>query len=358
MSEVFGRSAVYKTTGLVYFLFILGSALTPSFAGLLVCRLLAGALGGPCVAITGGTVADMYSEKYRADAMSALMMSGFLGSALGPVIGGFCAVYKGWRWTQWSALIVAGVALIELAPMHETYKKVILRRRAKERGEQKVPIREEQTSGEFAHNILTIVLLRPLHMLFTEPIVTLFSLYNAFALGTLYGFFSAYPIVLGNVYGFNEWETGLTFIGTCVGVLLGWVAAIVIQHTIYLRKWRRAGDEGLAPEHRLYSAMLGSLGIPIGLFWFAWTARPSIHWISPTLAGVPFAFGNVSIFSKSNIPYPHGLRNQVANINHSYSSIVHGRFLWSAVRCFRHGQQRHRSIQLSRCVSSFLNTDV
>jgi hypothetical protein len=32
------------------------------------------------------------------------------------------------------------------------------------------------------------------------------------------------------------------------------------------------------------------------LFWFAWSARPSTHWISPVLAGVPFAWGNVCIF--------------------------------------------------------------
>ena len=120
MSEVFGRSTVYKVTGAAYFLFILGSALTPTFAGLLVCRFLAGCLGGPCVAITGGTTADLYPERTRADCMSALMMAGFLGSALGPVIGGFCALYRGWRWTQWAALIVAGVALLMLAPMRET----------------------------------------------------------------------------------------------------------------------------------------------------------------------------------------------------------------------------------------------
>lgn len=32
------------------------------------------------------------------------------------------------------------------------------------------------------------------------------------------------------------------------------------------------------------------------LFWFAWTSRPGIHWIVPTLAGIPFAWGNLCIF--------------------------------------------------------------
>lgn len=37
------------------------------------------------------------------------------------------------------------------------------------------------------------------------------------------------------------------------------------------------------------------------LFWFAWTARSNIHWISPILAGVPFAFANISLFIASII---------------------------------------------------------
>jgi hypothetical protein len=32
------------------------------------------------------------------------------------------------------------------------------------------------------------------------------------------------------------------------------------------------------------------------LVWFALTAKTSIHWIVPVLAGVPFAFGNVTVF--------------------------------------------------------------
>lgn len=55
LSETFGRSAVYKITAAIYFLFVLGSALTPTLVGLLICRLLAGMAGGPCVPITGGT---------------------------------------------------------------------------------------------------------------------------------------------------------------------------------------------------------------------------------------------------------------------------------------------------------------
>ena len=32
------------------------------------------------------------------------------------------------------------------------------------------------------------------------------------------------------------------------------------------------------------------------LFWFGWSARSDVHWISPVLAGIPFAWGNLCIF--------------------------------------------------------------
>ena len=37
------------------------------------------------------------------------------------------------------------------------------------------------------------------------------------------------------------------------------------------------------------------------LFWFGWTARPSIHWISPVIAEGFFSFGNLLVFSCSSL---------------------------------------------------------
>jgi hypothetical protein len=42
--------------------------------------------------------------------------------------------------------------------------------------------------------------------------------------------------------------------------------------------------------------MFGSFGITIGLFWFAWVSRASVHWMVPIIAAIPFAWGNLSIF--------------------------------------------------------------
>jgi hypothetical protein len=43
--------------------------------------------------------------------------------------------------------------------------------------------------------------------------------------------------------------------------------------------------------------MIGSVALPVGIFWFAWTAAPnSIPWIVSILAGVPFGFGVGLVF--------------------------------------------------------------
>lgn len=107
VSETFGRNVVYKITAPIFILFLAGSGLSKSFASLCVCRALAGIVGGPVLAVGAGTSADLYPTHNRAVATSMFIMMPFLGPSLGPVIGGFAADFKGWRWTQWSSIIIA-----------------------------------------------------------------------------------------------------------------------------------------------------------------------------------------------------------------------------------------------------------
>ncbi|KAK4539456.1 hypothetical protein LTR36_010933 [Oleoguttula mirabilis] len=299
ISETFGRSIVYKGSAPIFMLFILGAGFSKTFGGLLVCRLLAGMSGGPVLAVGAGTNADLFPPRTRAISSTFYVMAPFLGPALGPVIGGFVAQYKGYRWTQWCTIFIALAAYAFILPMQETYKKIILKRRAK-RMNIAAPAAATQVKGlAYFKLLVTVTLARPVHMLVTEPIVLFFSMYTAFTFSVLFGFFAAYPFTFESVYGFNTWQYGLTFLGIGIGVLLAVVTAIVLDRKVYMAKHRQALKEGrtvVAPEHRLYVGMVGAFGVPIGLFWFAWTARPDVHWISPVLAGIPFAWGNLCVF--------------------------------------------------------------
>jgi len=151
--------------------------------------------------------------------------------------------------------------------------------------------------------ILTATLFRPVHMLFAEPLVGFTSLYSAFIFAVLFAFFAAFPHVFGGVYNFEVYQIGLTFIGVGVGVILGVATSMLIDRLVYVQKHHKALSEGkrqAEPEHRLYGAMVGSLGIPIGLFWLGWAARKDVHWIVPIIGSVPFAWGNLSVF----VSYP------------------------------------------------------
>jgi hypothetical protein len=50
------------------------------------------------------------------------------------------------------------------------------------------------------------------------------------------------------------------------------------------------------PEARLPMSMVGACALPIGLFWFAWTNSPDIHWMASITAGAPFGFGMILVF--------------------------------------------------------------
>jgi hypothetical protein len=92
-----------------------------------------------------------------------------------------------------------------------------------------------------------------------------------------------------------------------IGVVLGGINTIIVDRTIYQKKYREAlakGKSHVEPEHRLYTAMIGGSGMVIGLFWFGWCADQGVHWAPTVLGVIPFAWGNICVFvSRTNLEY-------------------------------------------------------
>jgi MFS family permease len=299
LSETFGRKLAYLSTIPISLLFTLGAGCSQNFGTLLVCRFFAGAFGAGCLAIGAGTNSDLWPPISRAAASAVFLLAPFLGPAIGPPVGGFAVMAKGWRWTQWPILMIGLAALIFGVFQEETYKKIILQRRARKLN---IPPPPNPLPPGLARVkfILFVTVFRPIRMLITEPIVAYFSIYTAFNFSVLFGFFDAFPIVFQGVYHFNIGESGLTFLGIGLGCCIATGIFIVMDRLTYRKKTLAARAKGdmspLPPEQRLHSAMLGSFLLPISLFWFAWTAREDIHWIVPLLATVPFGIGNLLVF--------------------------------------------------------------
>lgn len=82
ISETRGREIIYKVSMPLYMLFILGAGFSNSFAGLLICRLLAAMAGAPCLAVGAGTVADLFEPSKMAAPGALVVMAPFLGPCM------------------------------------------------------------------------------------------------------------------------------------------------------------------------------------------------------------------------------------------------------------------------------------
>lgn len=131
-------------------------------------------------------------------------------------------------------------------------------------------------------HFVTVLFTRPIHMLFTEPIVLLVCLYNGFMFGLMYTFVVALPSVFQHQYGFDSTAQNLVFLGLAVGTITAPIPTALVDLYIFqprLRRHLKCSNNQFPPENRLFGAMAFSMILPASLFVFAWTARPGIHWI-------------------------------------------------------------------------------
>ncbi|APA10204.1 hypothetical protein sscle_06g049740 [Sclerotinia sclerotiorum 1980 UF-70] len=299
LSELYGRQVLFFGTYAMLTTFNAGAAGAKNIQTLLLMRFFAGAFGSSPLTNAGGVIADMFTASHRGIATSIYAAAPFLGPAIGPIVGGFLGEAKGWRWIEGLMAIFTGALWIMgglLIP--ETYSPVILRRRADKMSSMtgkvyKSKIEVDYGSKSIAAEFKTS-LSRPWILLFTEPIVFLLSLYMAIVYGTLYMMFGAFPIVYQQDRGWSAGVGGLAFCGVAVGMMLA------VLYSLWDNKRYNdtaARHNGAAPpEARLPPAIVGSICLPIGLFWFAWTNSPSIHWSVSIIAAAPFGFGMVLVF--------------------------------------------------------------
>ncbi|KAI0779744.1 MFS general substrate transporter [Fomes fomentarius] len=295
LGETYGRRKVFVVTGSIFTMFHLGGALGRNTTTILVTRTLAGIFGSAPLTNAGGGLSDMWIARERGFPASLFGTAPWMGPVFGPVVGGWVSDSRlGWRFSFWIMFIVSALnALACIFIMPETFGPVLLRRRArkltKASGGEAIYISKHDLnrSQSFA-SIMKRDMGRPFYFLVTEPIVLLLAIYIAVAYGTLYGFFAAYPIVFQQHRHFSEGQGGLAFLAIGVGNMIG-LSFSPVQNKLYRRLMDR-NDGMTIPEGRLYLPMVGGVFLPVSLFWFAWTSKPSIHWIAPVLAGVPFGF--------------------------------------------------------------------
>ncbi|KAI7011663.1 MFS general substrate transporter [Hortaea werneckii] len=194
LSESYGRKPVLIATFVVFTAFTLGTALAPTFAGLVIMRLLAGIGASTPISVIGGVYADIYNtRKARGLVITIFMAATTWGPLIGPIASGYVAPVS-WRWAYWVSLIVAGATWPFLILMPETYGPIVLKRKARY-------LREKQGDANMVapvelqkqdlRELVVVVLTRPIRMFLFEAIVTTTCLYLSVVYAIFYIFFQA-----------------------------------------------------------------------------------------------------------------------------------------------------------------------
>ena len=189
MSETYGRKPVMIATFVVFTAFMLGSALAPTFAGLIVCRLLVGIGASTPVSVVGGIYADIYNTpRARGLVITMFMAATTWGPLIGPIASGYVAPVS-WRWAYWVGLIIAGATWPLLLLMPETFGPVILKKKAaklrKETGDENI-VAPAELKKQDLRELITVVLTRPIRMFLFEAIVMTTCLYLSVVYGIFY----------------------------------------------------------------------------------------------------------------------------------------------------------------------------
>lgn len=299
-SEQWGRRPIFIITYALFAIFNIPCAVAKNVETLLVCRFLAGFFGSSPLTNSGGVISDMFSASERALAVSLYAAAPFAGPVIGPIVGGFVIMNTSWHWIFWILTIFSFVMLFSGALNPETYAPVLLRRRAaalqKETGKvyRSMYDLHPMFAAPFAVK-MKAALLRPFLLLIKEPICSLFALYTACVYGMLYCFFGAFPLVFEYARGWSPGISGLAFIPVGLG-MVGAIIANVFDNKRYVRKLIAGGGVPLAPEERLPLCCVAGVVLPLGLFAFAWTTLPHVHWIASMIFSVFFGFSMVAIF--------------------------------------------------------------
>lgn len=299
LSEMYGRAIVLQTSNLLYFFFNLGCGLAQSKSQMIIFRFLSGLGGSAPLALGGGVLSDLFYPEQRGKAISVYSLAPLLGPALGPIAGGFITENTTWRWVFYATTITDGlIQAFGLFFLQETYPPVLLERKKKklikETGNTDLHTEWDNPNRTIIQSLKT-ALARPFRLLATQIIIQILAIYMAFLYGNIYLVLSTFPTLWTNVYHESIGIGGLNYISLGTGLFIGTQICAPTQDRIYRVLKKRNNGVG-KPEFRVLLMFPGAFCVPVGLFWYGWSAEAKLHWIMPNIGAAIFGVGVITGF--------------------------------------------------------------
>ena len=271
---------------IVVLLFMMAKALAPNYGAALAFRFICAVFAASPMTVAGGTIGDVWTPMQLPFGLPMVTFASYAGPILGPVVGAYTPEI-GFAWADWISLITVGAALVlVLLAQPETYSPVLLEWRAKHLRELTGDNRYQAmhaSASTLSTRLLTNVS-RPFTLIWTEPIILVFSFYLVLLYFVLFTFLNGYPYIFTRVYGITTSLTFVIWAAMMPGILVG-LALIPYIYSLTKKAAAKAAAAGepLPPEVSLYWAMAGaSILMPISLFWMAWTCYVSEPSVPPS----------------------------------------------------------------------------
>jgi MFS family permease len=139
-------------------------------------------------------------------------------------------------------------------------------------------------------------------MLLFSPIVLALSVYMGLIYAYFYLLFTTFTPIFEENYHFPPSTVGLSYLGVGVGFLIGQASFARLGDIILKKCAVRFGKGDLKPEYRLPLCCLGSVFVPIALFWYGWSVVGHMHWLVPIVGTGLIGLGNALIFVCLSLP--------------------------------------------------------
>ncbi|KAI9659910.1 MAG: hypothetical protein M1821_001262 [Bathelium mastoideum] len=290
LSETIGRLPVYHGGNLLFVVFSVACGVSSNLSMLIGFRFLMGTFGCVPVTLGGGTVADIMPPLKRGKAINLWSLGPALGPIIGPACGGWLSERVSWRWNFYVIAIFQGaIAFVAVFVLRESYAPTLLYRKTKrlrkETGNDKLEPKLE--SNVSTAQRFKMAILRPSRMLMT-PIVAVLCIQVALIYAYVYLLFSIFTQAFVEIHGFSVGLSGLTYLGLGVGLMAALFGQVMYSDR-YVGKKSAKGE--MKPEYRLPPLVIGTLLLPIGLFWYGWSMRGNVYWLVPVIGTVPIGAG-------------------------------------------------------------------
>ncbi|KFA80394.1 hypothetical protein S40288_10204 [Stachybotrys chartarum IBT 40288] len=360
ISDTVGRNPTYLVATFCYLCFVLGSALTPTFGGQVVCRYFVGLSASATLTVNAASVNDQFRPVKRALIFPIVAWANVAAPVIAPVAGGWIVSNPklGWRWTEWVTLIISGAAfLVALLLLPETHFPLLLDWKAQEL---RRITGDKRYSSEYSQKVsfwrqLRQTLPLPATFFRTEPVIIVLGLYLVLLYILLFTFLSGFDYIFKETYDLSPGIQGSCFASIAVG------STAFAFCTPGLYSWARGHTEfvrgaPLKPEFRLWPAIVTAPLLPVSLFWLGWSNYPSISIWSGLGACFVFGVALTAIYVSSYEYITDSYRNHSAI---ALASITMARYLIAggmvmAARPMYEGIGVHWTMTLLGCIAVLL----